>query len=119
MLPAFLVILHPPSLFFFGNRRRKEKKRKTHQHKENMDFKNGHSSEEIKTLRAWFESHKTEIPASLQLDEATFIPDLPTTFDNFLSVAELHGNNPTYRGQIHLLFKMKKRMDELDASASS
>lgn len=84
-----------------------------------MDFKNGHSAEEIKALRAWFETHKTELPASLQLDEATFIPDLLTTFSNFLAVAELHGNNPTYKGQIHMVFKMKKRIEELQASASS
>lgn len=77
-----------------------------------MEYKKHFSGEELNSLIAWFEAHKDRFPASLQVDKATFIPDLPHTVRLYYDIVNEHKDNPTYAAQIFLLFKIQKILQE-------
>ena len=72
-----------------------------------MEFKKHFSDDELKQLVGWFEEHMERLPDSLQLDRATFIKDLKHTVKLYFDVVKLHKDNPTYSGQIYLLYQIK------------
>ena len=77
-----------------------------------MEFKSHYTKEEIEEAEAWLQERWDKLPSDFQLDEATKITDLKRTLENLIHIAkELH-HNPTYTGQIILLFKIKDKLQE-------
>ena len=77
-----------------------------------MEFKSHYTKEEIEEAEAWLQERWDKLPSDFKLDEATKITDLKRTLENLIHIAkELH-HNPTYTGQIFLLFKIKDKLQE-------
>ncbi|MGM9693956.1 MAG: DUF6965 family protein [Alloprevotella sp.] len=77
-----------------------------------MEFKNQYSKQEIEEAETWFRERWDKLPQSLQADPATRILDLRRTLENLIHLAKELQNNPTYAGQIYLLFKIKDKLQE-------
>lgn len=69
-----------------------------------------YTREELTELEAWFKS--IQLPESLQLDKATFIPDVRETLDRLVLQAEINCDNPKMQGPIYLLERLKAKLEE-------
>lgn len=69
-----------------------------------------YTREELAELEAWFKS--IQLPESLQLDKATFIPDVRETLDRLVLQAEINCDNPKMQGSIYLLERLKAKLEE-------
>ncbi len=78
-----------------------------------MEFKKHYTDEEINEVIQWFKEHSDNLPASLDMDKATHIPDFPSTVKLYYDIALAHKDNPTYAAQIHHLFKMRDAIKKL------
>ena len=67
--------------------------------------------EELHELGEWFENR--ELPKTLQLDKATYIPNLHDTVKRLLTQSEINYNNPKMQGCIILLQRMKVKLESL------
>lgn len=76
-------------------------------------FKKIYSPEEIAEIHRWLTDNRDKVPASLQLDQATEIIDLPQTMGHFIEIVECHRENPTYGAQIYAAFKLRDRIEAL------
>lgn len=76
-------------------------------------YKKKYTSEDIHEIAEWFKRHATEMPDTLQLDAATFYCDLKKTVESYFSIFEIHGSNPTFSGQLHQLFLIRKRLEDM------
>lgn len=72
-----------------------------------MEYKKQYSHEELEEILNWFEKNMDKLPASLQLNKATYIKDLPKTVHQYFDLIKQQKDNPTYSGQIHHLFEMR------------
>lgn len=70
-----------------------------------------HTIEELNDLKDWFE--KQQLPESLQIDKATFSPDLKVTVDILLKQAYICCDNPKMQGGMLLLLKIKAKLEEM------
>lgn len=77
-----------------------------------MEYKKHYTDKEVQTLSAWFEQHMDKLPQSLQVDKATYMPDLRRTVRFYLDIMKEHKDNPTYAAQIFLLFKIREMLEE-------
>lgn len=75
-----------------------------------MEFKKKYSKEELEELCAWFASRMDKLPADMHLDKAIYVKDFPTTVRHYLEIVRLHGDNPTYSGQVYHLFLMRDNL---------
>ncbi len=78
-----------------------------------MEYKKHYTDEEINETVEWFKSHMDELPDSLQLDKATFIPDLRKTVPLYFDIAAEHKDNATYAAQIRHLFLMREAVESI------
>ena len=69
-----------------------------------------YTREELAELEAWFKG--IQLPKSLQLDKATFIPDVRETLDRLVLQAEINCDNPKMQGPIYLLERLKAKLEE-------
>ena len=69
-----------------------------------------YTREELAELEAWFKD--IQLPESLQLDKATFIPDVRETLDRLVLQAEINCDNPKMQGSIYLLERLKAKLEE-------
>ena len=69
-----------------------------------------YTCEELAELEAWFKD--IQLPESLQLDKATFIPDVRETLDRLVLQAEINCDNPKMQGPIYLLERLKAKLEE-------
>lgn len=69
-----------------------------------------YTREELAELEAWFKG--IQLPESLQLDKATFIPDVRETLDRLVLQAEINCDNPKMQGPIYLLERLKAKLEE-------
>lgn len=69
-----------------------------------------HTIEEIDELKAWFE--KQTLPQTMQIDKATFSPDLKVTVKMLFEQAAICHDNPKMQGCILLLKKIKDKLKE-------
>lgn len=76
-----------------------------------MDYKKIYTPDELRDVCEWMASHIPGFPESLQLDDATFIPDLHQTVEQLILLAKKHYNSPTYGGQLLLLFRIREKME--------
>lgn len=75
-----------------------------------MEFKKKYTQEELGELCAWFSARLDRLPADMHLDKAIYIKDLPATVRHYMEIARLHGDNPTYSGQMYHLFLMRDNL---------
>ena len=74
------------------------------------NLKNFYTKDEFKDLQAWFE--KQNLPDSLQVDKATYIPDLKDTVTRLLDQAKVCHENPKMQGCLILLEHIKRKLEE-------
>ena len=77
-----------------------------------MKYKKTYTAKELGALTSWFRKHQADLPVSLQLDVATFIPNLPQTVGKYLDIVERHKDSATFGAQIFHLFKIKAKLEE-------
>lgn len=72
-----------------------------------MEYKRTFTDEEIDDLIAWVEKNLEQMPQSLQLNQATFIPDLKSTAAKYIDLVRQHRDDPAFNGQVYHLFIMR------------
>lgn len=71
-----------------------------------------YTSEEFGELLEWFNGR--DIPESIQLDKATYIPNLKDTLSRLIVQAEINRENPKMQGAIFLLERLKAKLEETE-----
>ncbi len=79
-----------------------------------MEYKTVYSPEELKDLCTRMKARLNSMPKELHLDDATYIPDLKLTVGYLISVVESGRTNITFSGQIYHLFRIEKKLEELE-----
>lgn len=69
-----------------------------------------YTREELAGLEEWFKER--QLPESIQLDKATFIPDVRDTLERLIMQAEINCDNPKMQGPIYLLERLKAKLEE-------
>ena len=69
-----------------------------------------YTHEELTELIRWFDNK--DLPKSLQLDKAVYIPDLKDTLEKLFIQAEVNYNNPKTQGPIFLLERLKAKLQD-------
>lgn len=69
-----------------------------------------YTREELDELEEWFKGK--ELPESIQLDKATFIPDLKDTLERLIVQADINCENPKMQGAVYLLERLKAKLQE-------
>ena len=77
-----------------------------------MEYKRKFTDEEIDDLLAWMKKNLKQMPKSLQFNEATFIPDLKKTVENYLDLVRQHRDDPAFNGQVYQFFVMRDLLIE-------
>lgn len=75
-----------------------------------MEKKDLYTEEELAGLLEWFTGR--DLPESLQIDDATFTPNLRETIERLSGQARLCFKNPKMQGCIYLLEKIKSKLLE-------
>lgn len=75
-----------------------------------MKYKRKYTKAEARELCEWFAARMDKLPEKMRLSEAALIKDLPTTVRHYLEIVRLHGDNPTYSGQVYQLFLMRDKL---------
>lgn len=70
--------------------------------------------EEVHELKEWFE--KQELPKEMQLDKATYIPNVSDTIKRLLIQSEIYHDNPKMQGCILLLQRLKAKLESLSVA---
>lgn len=73
-----------------------------------MEYKEKYSLEEVQELVTWFKT--IELPQSMQIDIATFCPDLKSTVDALCEQALSHHENPTFNYTMWQLYQIKEKL---------
>ena len=73
-----------------------------------MAYKPRYTKEEIDELVNWFHSHKVE--QTVDLGNGVSTTHVDDTVKPMLHIAEKHYNNPTFSGQIHMLFLIREQL---------
>lgn len=68
-----------------------------------------YTEEELKTLFKWFDAQV--LPDTMQLDNATYIPDVRETLSRLKDQAVLCRENPKMQGCIILLERIKAKLE--------
>ena len=63
----------------------------------------------IKVVEEWFEQQ--QLPASMQLDSATYIPDLPDTVSRLFEQSYLYAEQSAHGRRPWLLLRIKKKLE--------
>ena len=74
-----------------------------------LEDENPEDNRKIKVVEEWFEQQ--QLPASMQLDSATYIPDLPDTVSRLFEQSYLYAGNPRMEGSLWLLLRIKKKLE--------
>lgn len=69
-----------------------------------------YTHEELLELEEWFK--QIDLPESIQLDKATYVPDLKDTINRLFVQAEINYENPKMQGAIYLLERLKAKLEE-------
>ena len=73
-----------------------------------------YTQEELHELQHWFEGR--DLPESLQLDKATYIPNLRDTIKRLVIQSEINYENPKMQGCIILLERLKEKLESLSVA---
>ena len=67
-------------------------------------------TEELEIFLKWFTEQK--LPKTMQIDDATYTPDLKETIISLTGQARLCFKNPKMQGCIHILNRIKSKLEE-------
>ena len=73
-----------------------------------MDYKNSYTKEEVMELYEWFDTH--DYPTEMDLGHGVYVKDTKLLIEKSRAVAQKKHNNPTYSGQINLLFQLREKI---------
>ncbi len=76
-------------------------------------YKRIYTPDESKEIRQWYDRHTAELPQTLELNAATRYNNLPKTVATYFEIYSMHGDNPTFSGQMHQLYLIRQRLEEL------
>ncbi|GAY29472.1 hypothetical protein IMSAGC014_01581 [Bacteroidaceae bacterium] len=76
-------------------------------------YKKNYTKEDMLEIASWFKRHAAEIPMRVELDRATVYENMPETLAAYFEVYDIHGDNPTFSGQMHQLFLLRRRLREM------
>ena len=79
-----------------------------------MKEKKLYTKEELAELEAWFKAQK--LPDELQLDKATFIPNVQDTVRRLLTQAKINVDNPKMQGCLLILERLKEKLQSLSVA---
>lgn len=77
-----------------------------------MEKKRTHTLEEIEELKKWFDTNRSKLPLTMQIDSSAFSPNLPETVEMLFEQAYICYENPKMQGCILFLKKIKKNLEE-------
>lgn len=69
-----------------------------------------YTHDELRELEEWFNGR--ELPEDIQLDKATYIPNVKDTIGRLMIQAEINCDNPKMQGSIYLLERLKAKLEE-------
>lgn len=69
-----------------------------------------YTRDELRDLEEWF--NNINLPESIQLDKATYIPNVKDTINRLMVQAEINCDNPKMQGPIYLLERLKAKLEE-------
>ena len=69
-----------------------------------------YTRDDLRELEEWVKS--VELPESIQLDKATYIPNLKDTLAKLVTQAEINCDNPKMQGPIYILERLKTKLEE-------
>lgn len=69
-----------------------------------------YTRDELRDLEEWF--NNINLPESIQLDKATYIPNVKDTINRLMVQAEINCDNPKMQGPIYLLERLKVKLEE-------
>lgn len=72
--------------------------------------KKTYTEEEVNVLKAWFDARS--LPKTMQIDKATFTPNLKDTVDMLFEQAYICHENPKMQGCLYLLEKIKSNLEK-------
>ena len=73
-------------------------------------IKFSYTKEDVEELKTWFETH--ELPASMQINDAAFSPDLKRTVSILLEQAAMNYRNDKMHGSLHLLEQIRQNIEK-------
>lgn len=73
-----------------------------------MELKKVYPEADLEELVAWFKDRMDQLPKELQLNSASFIPDLPRTIKAYIALIASNKRNPIFSGQIKLFFEIRE-----------
>lgn len=73
-----------------------------------------YSKEQLAELEAWFNAQK--LPKELQLDKATFIPNVQDTVRRLLIQAKINVDNPKMQGCLLILERLQEKLKSLSVA---
>ena len=68
-----------------------------------------YTKKEVEDLKAWFDN--AALPKLLQLDKATFIPNLKDTLDRLFQQAFITHENAKLLGGLHLIERIRAKLE--------
>lgn len=69
-----------------------------------------YTRDELRDLEEWF--NNINLPESILLDKATYIPNVKDTINRLMVQAEINCDNPKMQGPIYLLERLKAKLEE-------
>ncbi|MBQ9364088.1 MAG: hypothetical protein IJT97_11845 [Bacteroidaceae bacterium] len=75
-----------------------------------MTYKRTYTKEDVKALYDWYDA--TQPQSTLDLGHGLKVLDVRELFDNSRKIALEKYDNPTYSGQIQLLFRVQEKWEE-------
>lgn len=74
-----------------------------------MEYKDKYSQEEVRELINWFNNY--DLPQSLQINTATYCPDLKATINAVRNQAIKHHENRIFNYAVRLLYEIKNKLE--------
>lgn len=68
-----------------------------------------YSKEEIEEMKGWLQTH--DLPQSLQLDKATYIPHVKSTLESLFEQVDAAYDIPQLQGYAALLARIKAKLE--------
>lgn len=63
-------------------------------------------------MKQWFEAHRHELPQTLQIDEATYTPDLPFTVESLFMQVDSTITNPNMQTNFLLMQRIRNKLEK-------
>lgn len=76
-----------------------------------MTFKRLYTTEELNEVSQWIREHQKELPREMSLYKGEVCKDVPRLVEHLLIMAQEHGNNSIFSGELAYLFLIREQME--------